>query len=170
MACHQSTPSVKVCDPLPLSTKPNMESLEKKIVKWDGADEAVVFPSGMAAISTTVLALLRPGDRMLSSDPIYGGTEHLFRHVLPDMGITVDFFPAGASEHEIADLLAERPCRLVWVENPCNPLVQLTSIKAVASAIKRSSSSSAKLAVDSTFAGPLFHHPLEHGADLVMYS
>ena len=63
-----------------------MVSLERKIVKWDGAEEAVVFPSGMAAISTMCLALLKPGDRMLVSDPIYGGAEHLFRHVLPEMG------------------------------------------------------------------------------------
>ena len=147
-----------------------MVSLERKIVKWDGAEEAVVFPSGMAAISTMCLALLKPGDRMLVSDPIYGGAEHLFRHVLPEMGISCDFFPAGSSQATVAELLREQPaCKLVWVENPCNPLVQLTSIRAMASAIEQSGSG-AKLAVDNTFAGPVFHHPLKHGADLCMYS
>ena len=84
------------------------------------------------------------------------------------MGIEVDFFPAGASQKAVAELLRKAPYSLVWVENPCNPLLTLTSIRAMASAIQ-DSGSSAMLAVDNTFAGPLFHHPLEHGADLVMY-
>lgn len=149
---------------------PNTMQLEKDICKWDGAEASLVFPSGMAAITTLCLTLLKPGDKMLSIDPVYGGAEHFFHEVLPRFGIQCDFVPAGSSRDAFETQLNKESYKLVWVETPCNPIVTLTSIGAVRTAIDNSTSKDALLAVDNTFAGPIFHQPLKHGANIVVYS
>ncbi len=84
---------------------PDLEILEDRLTLWDGADAAAVFESGMAAISTTLLALLVPGDVILHSEPIYGGTDHLLKHVLSRFGIRTVGFRAGCDKAEIARTL-----------------------------------------------------------------
>ena len=85
---------------------PNSEILEDRVTAWDGAEAAALFSSGMGAISSACLAFLRPGDLLLFSDPIYGGTEYLFRRILPEYGIKTVPFPAGADEAALERLVA----------------------------------------------------------------
>lgn len=155
---------------------PDLEILEDRLTLWDGAEAALAFKSGMAAISTTLLAYLRPGDALLHSEPIYGGTDHLINHVLPDFGIEPVRFDARCSQKEVEGLLAE-PLRskrlgLILIETPANPTNDLIDIAMCAEVAQRHSTPEHEvlLAVDNTFLGPIYQHPLEHGADLVLYS
>jgi methionine-gamma-lyase len=159
---------------------PNLEILEDRLAIWDGADKALVFSSGMAAISTTILALSRPNDVVVYTAPAYGGTEYLFDRILPRMGvetISVSECDGGFALKEAiskaAAQAAERGGRLaaVYVETPANPTNQLIDLRAAADAIRDLGQAEAPpLVVDNTFLGPLWQRPLEHGADLVLYS
>jgi methionine-gamma-lyase len=154
---------------------PNLEILEDRLTLWDGAEACAVFESGMAAITTTLLALLSPGDVLLHSEPVYGGSDHFIRHVLPRFGITPVGFPAGASREEMEDALAAvkgQPLGVIFIETPANPTNELVDIALCAEVARAHSAGDrrALVAVDNTFLGPLFQHPLAHGADLVLYS
>lgn len=155
---------------------PNLEILEDRLTIWDGAEAAAVFESGMAAISTTLLSLLAPGDVVLFSEPIYGGTDFLLKHILPRYGIRpvgvlanggTAAFEAALADHAIRDHLA-----VIYVETPANPTNALVDIAACAELAQRWSRPNKRvlLAVDNTFLGPLWQHPLRHGADIVLYS
>lgn len=156
---------------------PNLEIVEDRLTLWDGAEACAVFESGMAAISTTIFQLLRPGDVILHSEPVYGGSDYLLKHVLPGFGMRTIGFPADKEvastletlihTHELADNLA-----LIYIETPANPTNALVDIGACAAVARRYSSNGRRVlvAVDNTFLGPLWQHPLEHGADLVLYS
>jgi methionine-gamma-lyase len=159
---------------------PNLEILEDRLAVWDAADKALVFSSGMAAISTTILALSRPKDIVVYTAPAYGGTEYLFDRILPRMGVdTVSVPDCDGGEAltraigEAAKLAASRGGRLaaVYVETPANPTNQLIDLQAAAAAIRALGQAEAPpLVVDNTFLGPLWQKPLEHGADLILYS
>ncbi|HEU4565086.1 MAG TPA: cystathionine gamma-synthase family protein [Gemmatimonadaceae bacterium] len=155
---------------------PNLEILEDRLTLWDEAEACAVFESGMAAITTTFLAFLRPGDVLLYSEPIYGGTEHFVRHVLPQFGIRCVAFRAGASreamEAALADARAGGPLAMIYLETPANPTNALVDIALCAELARAHSlpDRPALVAVDNTFLGPLFQHPLKHGAHLVLYS
>jgi methionine-gamma-lyase len=159
---------------------PNIEILEDRLSVWDGADKALVFSSGMAAISTTILALSRPNDVVVYTAPAYGGTEYLFDRILPRMGVeTVSVSDCDGGEAltraigEAAARAAARGGRLaaVYVETPANPTNQLIDLQAAAAAIKALDQAEAPpLVVDNTFLGPLWQKPLQHGADLILYS
>ena len=155
---------------------PDLEILEDRLTLWDDAETAAVFKSGMAAISTTLLTYLRPGDVLLYSRPVYGGTDHLINHVLVEFGIEHVGFSAGAPADEIEERLrahgAEGRLRMILIETPANPTNALVDIEMVADIARRWSSPDRQvlLAVDNTFLGPIFQHPLHHGADLVIYS
>lgn len=159
---------------------PNIEILEDRLAVWDGADKALVFSSGMAAISTTILALSRPDDLVVYTAPAYGGTEYLFDRILPRMGVeTVSVADCDGGEALAAAVRAgaarasTRGGRLaaVYVETPANPTNQLIDLRAAADAIRDLGQAEAPpLVVDNTFLGPLWQKPLEHGADLVLYS
>jgi methionine-gamma-lyase len=155
---------------------PDLEILEDRLTVWDGAEAAAVFESGMAAISTTLLQFLRPGDVILHSEPIYGGTDYLLKHILPRFGICPLGVPAGQGmalfeqpllDHAIRDHLA-----MIYIETPANPTNALVDIAGCAALARRHSRPDRRvlLAVDNTFLGPLWQHPLQHGADLVIYS
>ncbi|NTU78642.1 MAG: cystathionine gamma-synthase family protein [Chloroflexales bacterium] len=154
---------------------PDLEVLEDRLTLWDGAESAATFASGMAAISTTLLAFVRPGDVVLHSEPVYGGTDFLLKHVLPQFGVRVVGFhagtPAEAAETQLrrqglADKLA-----MIYIETPANPTNALVDIAAYAALAARLSGERRVLtAVDNTFLGPLWQQPLRHGADLVLYS
>ncbi|MGC9041444.1 MAG: cystathionine gamma-synthase family protein [Roseiflexus sp.] len=154
---------------------PDLEILEDRLTLWDEAEAAAVFASGMAAITTTLLTFLRPGDVLLHSEPVYGGTDFLLKHILPQFGVRVVGFRAGTPPEQ-AELLLRRlglteRLAMIFIETPANPTNDLVDIAAYAALAKRLSSTRRILvAVDNTFLGPLWQQPLKHGADLVLYS
>ncbi|MBK9515945.1 MAG: aminotransferase class I/II-fold pyridoxal phosphate-dependent enzyme [Anaeromyxobacter sp.] len=152
---------------------PNSEIVEDRAVAWDGAEAAALFSSGMGAISSACLAFLRPGDTLLFSDPIYGGTEYLFRRILPEFGVTTVPFPSGADEAALERLVAQHGApRIVFIESPANPTMQLCDMAAARRVADRHATPGrpSLVLVDNTFLGPIFSRPLAHGADLVLYS
>ncbi|GIW03176.1 cystathionine gamma-synthase family protein [Roseiflexus sp.] len=154
---------------------PDLEILEDRLTLWDEAEAAAVFASGMAAITTTLLTFLRPGDVLLHSEPVYGGTDFLLKHILPQFGVRVVGFRAGTPTEQ-AELLLRRlglteRLAMIFIETPANPTNDLVDIAACAALANRLSSVRRILvAVDNTFLGPLWQQPLKHGADLVLYS
>jgi len=154
---------------------PDLEVLEDRLTLWDEAEACTVFESGMAAISTVLLELLNPGDVILHSEPLYGGTDYLFKHVLPRFGIKRVGFSAGCSIEEMEEALVSSGesgrLGVIFIETPANPTNSLIDIRACADLARRySEERRVLLAVDNTFLGPLWQHPLKHGADLVLYS
>ncbi|GBD85376.1 methionine gamma-lyase [bacterium BMS3Abin02] len=153
---------------------PDLEIAEDRLCLWDGSEDALLFKSGMAAIATTLLTYLRPGDLILHSEPLYGGTDHLVNIVLPEFGIeSVGFFP-DETRDEIRRRVTESGNRLgmIFIETPANPTNALFDIEECAVVAKAASTPDrpVSLVVDNTFLGPLFQKPLDHGADLVIYS
>ncbi|RKQ95353.1 cystathionine gamma-synthase family protein [Maricaulis maris] len=156
---------------------PNMEVLEDRLALYDGADEAAVFSSGMAAISTTLMGLAHAGSVILQSTPLYGGTESLIRKFLPHYGIkSVDFF-AGAREDELRDAaeaaMAEGEVSVIYTETPTNPtndLVDLAACRRIADMIGEKQGKRPWIVVDNTFLGPIGQAPIALGADVVIYS
>jgi methionine-gamma-lyase len=155
---------------------PSLEILEDRLTIWDGADSAAVFESGMAAISTAALTFLRPGDLVVFSEPSYGGTEYLFHQILPEFDIQVETFRSSEGEAALREILEKDGngdrLRMIYVETPSNPTNDLVDIQACARVAKEYSTDDRRvmLAVDNTYLGPVFQHPLKHGADLVIYS
>ncbi|WP_417488178.1 cystathionine gamma-synthase family protein [Maricaulis sp.] len=156
---------------------PNMEVLEDRLALYDGADEAAVFSSGMAAISTTLMGLAHAGSVILQSTPLYGGTESLIRKFLPNYGIqSVDFF-AGAREDELQAAaeaaMAKGEVSVIYTETPTNPtndLVDLAACRRIADIIRDKQGKRPWIVVDNTFLGPVGQAPLALGADVVIYS
>lgn len=155
---------------------PDLQVLEERLAVWDGAESALVFSSGMAAIATTILAFLRPGDVLVHSEPIYGGSEYLVRNILPEFGICSVPFRAGGSEdldRAVTHAAARGPLRMIFVETPANPtnaLVDIAHCAALARETEAADGGRPLVVVDNTFLGPLWQKPLLHGADLVLYS
>lgn len=154
---------------------PGLEILEDRLCLWDGAETCAVFESGMAAIATTLLAHLSPGDVLLHSEPLYGGTDHFIHHVLHRFGICSVGVPPGGGADEIARALAGADAdrlALVYLETPANPTNTLADIARYAEVARRHATPERPIpvVVDNTFLGPLYQHPLAHGADLVIYS
>ncbi len=156
---------------------PDLEILEDRLTLWDGAEAGLVFASGMAAIATTLLTFLRPGDVVVHSEPMYGGTEFLLESVLPSFGIQHEAFAAGPRGRTLEEAVAEAGHRgrlgMIFVETPANPTNGLVDIAACVEAARRAEPDERGrplVAVDNTFLGPLWQHPLELGADLVIYS
>jgi methionine-gamma-lyase len=155
---------------------PDLEILENRLCLWDEAEECAVFESGMSAISTVLLEFLRPGDLLLFSSPVYGGTDHFIRHVLPKFGIHVLGFPAGKPSEVILEILQNSgmadKLAMIYMETPANPtnaLIDIAGCKQIATQFS-TISRSVPVVVDNTYMGPLWSHPLKHGADLVIYS
>ena len=156
---------------------PDLQILEDRLTLWDNAEAGLVFASGMAAISTTLLTFLRPGDGLVLSEPVYGGTEFLAHHILPSFGIPSVAFSAGSAGRGMDDAVREARAKgrvgLIFVETPANPTNALVDIRAaadVAASLQDQPGGRPLVAVDNTFLGPLWQRPLEHGADLVLYS
>jgi methionine-gamma-lyase len=155
---------------------PDIEILEDRLCLWDEGDGAAVFQSGMAAIATSLLTFLRPGDVLLHSDPVYGGTDHLLKHILPEFGVEVVGFPAGVPmgelENELRARLKGKRVPAVLIETPANPTLGLVDIQGIAEFAHSLGDGADRpvVMVDNTFLGPIFQHPLKLGADLVIYS
>jgi methionine-gamma-lyase len=155
---------------------PNLEILENRLCLWDKADDCAVFESGMSAISTVLLEFLKPGDLLVYSNPVYGGTDHFINHFLPSIGVSVLGVQPNQSAVEVKGMIeasgkADR-LAMIYMETPANPTNDLIDIQSFSNLSKHFSTSEKKVlvAVDNTYMGPLWQHPLEHGADLVLYS
>ena len=156
---------------------PDLEVLEDRLALWEDAEAALVFSSGMAAISTTLWAFARPGDVIVHSEPLYGGTQTLFQNFLPQFRIRAVGFAAGADprplERAIAEAQAKGRIAAIFVETPANPtnsLVDLAHCAAVAARLGEETGQRPPVIVDNTFLGPLWQHPLALGCDLSVYS
>ena len=155
---------------------PDLQILEERLCLWDKAEQAAVFESGMSAITTVLMEFLKPGDLLLYSRPVYGGSDHFINEVLPQWGVGVVEFYAGQSEEEIIQALENSgkadKLKLIFVETPANPTNALIDFDLCVSLKEKYTTEDNKvhIAVDNTYMGPLWQHPLEHGADLVMYS
>ncbi|MGH8245581.1 MAG: PLP-dependent transferase, partial [Gammaproteobacteria bacterium] len=155
---------------------PDLEILEDRLSLWERAEACAVFESGMSAISTVLLEFLRPGDLLLHSGPLYGGTDHFIRYFLAKIGVQTLEFPAGQNEGGIISMLkgsglADR-LSMIYIETPANPTNSLVDIAACRKAADAFASPTRHvlIAVDNTYMGPLWQHPLSLGADLSLYS
>jgi methionine-gamma-lyase len=155
---------------------PNVEVVEDRLALWDGAETSLVFTSGMAAISTTLWAYLRPGDAIVQSRPVYGGSETLIESLLPEFGVHGVAFEAehGADALDRAAEKARKKGRVgaLFIETPASPTNALVDI-AHARRISESLAHEGKrppVIVDNTSLGPIYSTPLEHGADIVIMS
>lgn len=156
---------------------PNLEILEGRLAIWDGAERALVFSSGMAAISTCLFALCRPGDAVVHSTPVYGGSDYLLDKVLPDFGIRTFGFQAGTGpgtcRAAVESGRAHGRVAAIYVETPANPtnaLVDLADCVRLARELEATQGFRPPVIVDNTYLGPLWQRPLEHGCDIVVYS
>jgi methionine-gamma-lyase len=155
---------------------PDLEILEDRLTLWDGAEDAAVFESGMSAITTSLLEFLKPGDVFLYSTPVYGGTHHFMAEVLPKYGIHGFPFRSGQEKHELEKIIEASgksdSLRAIFIETPGNPtndLVDISYCRAFADRYSKQENPVIVI-VDNTYLGPVFQHPLQHGADLVVYS
>jgi methionine-gamma-lyase len=155
---------------------PDLEILENRLCLWDEADDCAVFESGMSAISTVMMEFLSPGDLLLYSRPVYGGTDHFIQHFLKRMKIQSVGFLAGETKEEIIRRIEETGnsanLKLIHIETPANPTNAVIDIQLCAEIKNHFSTAENQviLSVDNTFMGPVWQHPLKHGADLVLYS
>jgi methionine-gamma-lyase len=155
---------------------PNLEILEDRLCLWNKADQCAVFESGMSAISTTLLEFLKPGDLLLYSQPIYGGTDHFITHFLEEIGVKSIGFLPNQSKEEVIEIIKESglsdKLSLIYIETPANPTNDLIDIEMCKDIANHFSITENKIhiAVDNTFMGPLWSNPIKHGADLVIYS
>jgi methionine-gamma-lyase len=155
---------------------PNLEILENRLCVWDEAEDCAVFESGMSAISTVFLECLKPGDILLYSSPVYGGTDHFIHHFLPKIGVDVIAFGPDHSFKDMIDLVKKtgKPEQLamIYAETPANPTNAIIDIEVCRKVANYFSSDQKEVvvAVDNTYMGPLWSQPLQLGADLVIYS
>ena len=147
------------------NTNPTVEAFERKIQALERADDATSFSTGMAAISNTLFALLKPGDRVVSAKDTYGGTNQIFLSTLPRWGIEVALCDTTNPDEIEAEI--GKGCALLYLETPTNPTLKVQPIARLAAAARRAG---ALVVVDNTFATPINQHPLALGADLVIHS
>ena len=160
---------------------PNQEILEDRLKIWEDAEASLTFSSGMTAIATMLLALVRPGDVVVHSGPLYAATESIINKILPQFGVHYIDFPAGATREELDDVMAKAKgmttdggrVAMIYLESPANPTNALVDVEAVAAARSAAFGDEAELppiAIDNTFLGPLWAKPLNQGADISVYS
>src|SRR5947209_701413 len=146
------------------SGNPTRAALETCLAALEGGERGLAFASGLAA-TTAVLSILKPGDEVAAAADLYGGTYRLLERVFATWGLvckyTEDASPAGFAK------IITAKTKLVWVETPTNPLLQIVDIAAIAGQAHKAG---ATLAVDNTFASPYLQQPLQLGADLVVHS
>jgi len=144
---------------------PTVVAVEQKVAAVDGAEAALLFSSGMAAIATTLLTLLKPGDEILCSAAIYGGTFHIIEDLMAKFGVERRFI----SLEDLANLsgVIEPKTKMVWFESPINPTLRCVDVRAVAAACQKAGVLSV---IDNTFASALNQPVLSMGIDLSMQS
>ncbi|WP_026988077.1 trans-sulfuration enzyme family protein [Fodinicurvata fenggangensis] len=147
------------------NASPTGRHVEDLLVRLEGAEAGLVFASGMAAATAVVMAL-RPGDHLLLQDPLYWGFRGWALDFCRDWGIELETIDATDPDAVAAKIRPGRT-KLVWIETPGNPVMQVVDIAGLA---RIAHEAGARLAVDSTMATPVLQRPLEHGADIVMHS
>jgi methionine-gamma-lyase len=156
---------------------PNAEIVEDRLAIHEGAESALLFSAGMSAIATSILAYARPGDAILHSQPLYGGTETLLMRTLANYGMAAEGFTDGLSASAI-DAAADRAMArgrvsVILVETPSNPLntlVDLSLIAALRDRLMAAQEYRPLVICDNTMLGPIFQAPLRFGVDVVVYS
>lgn len=156
---------------------PNSEIVEDRLAIYERTESCALFSSGMSAISTTVLAFARPGDVILHSQPLYGGTETLFTRTLAGFSIGAVGFADGLDETIVRaaadEAMKKGRVAMIFIETPANPTngqVDIALTRRVADAIGKAQGFTPIIACDNTLLGPVFQRPIEHGADLSLYS
>jgi methionine-gamma-lyase len=160
---------------------PNSEIVEDRLAVYEGAESCGLFASGMAAISTTILAIAQPGDVILHSQPLYGGTETLLSRTMARFGIGAVPFADGVDESAVRAATREAQSKvrpggkisLILIETPANPtntLVDIRLLRTIAEEIGKAQGARPLLVCDNTLLGPVFQKPLAHGADVSVYS
>jgi len=145
---------------------PTRAALERNVAALEGGATGHAFASGMAAIST-LMSVLDPGDEVVASRDVYGGTRRLFNQVLARYGLVFHWLDTTRTETVAAILKARPRVRMIYVETPSNPMMEISDIAALAELAHRNQ---ALLAVDNTFLSPYFQRPLELGADVALHS
>jgi cystathionine beta-lyase/cystathionine gamma-synthase len=149
---------------------PNAEILEDHLIPLEaGSAAACVFNSGMAAIMTAMLAYLKPGDAVLHTLPLYGGTQKLLSDFLATFGIRSEGVDAGDTEGLRRMIEGSADVRIVYAETPANPTLRMADLRSLIEAAGKHPRKPLVM-VDNTFLGPAFQKPLEMGADVVLYS
>ncbi|ANH83345.1 cystathionine gamma-synthase [Niabella ginsenosidivorans] len=143
---------------------PTRTALEKSLAALENAQHGLAFSSGVAA-TETVIKLLKPGDEVIAANDMYGGTYRLFSKIWEDYGIRFIYTNTSHTEN-VAKAVTDKT-KLIWIETPTNPLMNITDIAAVAAIAKKAG---ALLCVDNTFASPYLQNPIDQGADIVMHS
>jgi methionine-gamma-lyase len=154
---------------------PNQEILEDRLSVWEDAEDALSFSSGMSAITTLIMTYVQPGDVVVHSGPLYAATETLIGRIFGKFGVKWLDFPSGATEPEIAEVVERAKTMgrvpLIYLESPANPTNALVDVEAVRRVRDAAfTDDPPPIAIDNTFLGPLWSHPLRHGADLSVYS
>ncbi|WP_431158161.1 trans-sulfuration enzyme family protein [Winogradskyella poriferorum] len=144
---------------------PNQEYLSKKIAALEGAEDAIIFGSGMAAISTMFLAFLQKGDHLVVQNTLYGGTVNFIKEEFPKYGIEYTF-TEGYDVDDFENAIQPNT-KLIHIETPSNPLMTITDMKAISSL---ANSNGILTSMDNTFASPVNQNPLDFGIDMVMHS
>src|SRR5438105_3799831 len=147
------------------AANPTRTALQLCLASLEGADHGVALASGLAA-ATTLMHLVSPGERVVAVNDVYGGIYRMFSQIYEPKGYEFEWVPAAELSSNLVDHLDERT-RLVWLESPTNPLLNVVDIRAAAEAAH---AAGALVVVDNTFATPFLQSPLELGADVVMHS
>jgi methionine-gamma-lyase len=156
---------------------PNAEIVEDRLAIFEEADAALLFSSGMSAIATTILAFAKPGDVILHSQPLYGGTETLVAKTLKNLGMHSVGFGDGVDEASVRkaadEAVGKGRVSVLKIETPSNPLntlVDIAMIRRIADEIGERQGHRPVLICDNTLLGPLYQKPIQHGADISVYS
>lgn len=156
---------------------PNSEIVEDRLAVFEQTENCALFSSGMAAITTTLLAFVRPGDVVLHSQPLYGGTETLLARTFASLGVSAVGFVNGVDETSIETAanaaMGKGRVSVILIETPANPtnsLVNIAAVRRIADAIGAKQAHVPIVACDNTLLGPVFQRPIEHGADISLYS
>jgi methionine-gamma-lyase len=156
---------------------PNSEIVEDRLAVYERTESCAVFSSGMSAIATTLFAFVRPGDCILHSQPLYGGTETLLARTFLNMGVAAVGFADGVNEESVQaaaeEAMQKGRVSVILIETPANPtnsLVDVAMIRRIAEAIGEKQGHRPVIACDNTLLGPVFQRPIEHGADISLYS
>ena len=147
------------------NTNPTVQVLEEKVRILEKAEAVTSFSTGMAAISNTLFALLKPGDRVVSVKDTYGGTSRIFLEYLPKINVEVTL--CETTDFEQIEEEISKGCSLVYLETPTNPTLKIIDLERIAKAAKKAG---AITVTDNTFASPINQNPLELGVDLVVHS
>lgn len=156
---------------------PNSEIVEDRLAVYERTESCALFSSGMSAISTTLFAFVRPGDTVLHSQPLYGGTETLLAKTFRNFGVSAVGFADGVSEASVMaaaeEAMAKGRVSVILIETPANPtnsIVDIAMMSRVAETIANRQGHRPIIACDNTLLGPVFQRPIEHGADISLYS